>query len=169
MDNIENKNTNLFRYNGILASGTTEQAPAEQSRYFILNSSSIYEDLQEKVKLLLDNESLKNKYGYEMENLTVDVDEFYWGDESRSFLENIDNCMEITFHDDPTPEKDEEPYYTMSFLFEEEFKQINFNNMQVYSACTIHTRSGIDQGRKRDYYSLSIDIENAICNCFALM
>lgn len=139
-----------------------KKSSIEVSRYFVIETSSMYDNLKVKVEAILNDKNLKSKYGYDINNLTVDVYEFYWGDETKSFLENIDNCLSIIFKDDAT-DKEDEPYYSVNFLFEEEFKQINFNDMQVYSACTIHTVFGIDENRIRNYHSFSKEIEDGIC------
>ena len=130
----------------------------EKNYYFVTQSSCIWETILNRATKILKNKDLMKKYNYNYEDLEIKIEEYILDDN----WENIENYLEISFLDDPSPEF-RHPYYTISIQFEELFKQINFEDMKLYSACEIVTHGG-HPDRIRDYYMLSSHIKTELCN-----
>lgn len=130
----------------------------EKNYYFVTQSSCIWETVLNRVDKILKNKDLMKKYNYKYEDLEIRIEEYILDDN----WDDIENHLEISFLDDPSPEF-RYPYYTISIQFEELFKQINFEDMKLYSACEIVTHGG-HRDRKRDYFMLSSDIKTELCN-----
>ena len=97
------------------------------------------------------------KYNYRFEDTLVKIEEY-----SDDNWENFENYLEISFLDDPEEEYGRE-YYTIPIQFNELFKQINFDDMKIYSACELNGWGG-HPDRKRNYYELACDIKVHLCN-----
>lgn len=135
---------------------------SEVGSYLIFETSTFYNDLESKVKIIFQDKKLQEKYSFTDGDFIVDI----W-DDLDFRIENdkpheetdIEHCISIEFTDDSYTHNGISGRKCSIFLtFTEKFKQINFESNKVYSAFEIVSRGLSPSDKGRDYRGLSDEL-----------
>lgn len=111
-----------------------------QINYFVLDANNYYGDLAQKVYNILENQSIQQKFKFNISDVKVEIDEFFYDED----WDNIENALSITFMDNQYYNESLKEYEFGNILitFKESFKQINFVDNKVYVAFETITFGG---------------------------
>ncbi|PHG79762.1 hypothetical protein [Bacillus wiedmannii] len=133
-----------------------------QINYFVLDSNNYYDDLAQKVYKILENQSIQQKYKFNISDVKVEINEFSYDDN----WENIEHALDITFMDNQyyNESLNENEFGSIFIIFNESFKQINFVDNKVYTVFETTSLGGncLYNSIDRDY------IEFAYTICYLL-
>lgn len=124
----------------------------KDSTYFVLNSNDYYGELFEKVFKILEIKEIGENFDFKIDELKVSIEEWFDDD-----FELIEEVLTIVFLDDffVNDRNNQETYGTVYISFQERFKQINFEDGNVYSAFETLALGANHHQAKRDYCKLA--------------
>lgn len=134
----------------------------EIGSYLIFETSTFYNDLEDKIKSIFQDEKLQEKYRFTERDFIVDIwDDLDFRIENEQPHEetDIEHIVSVRFTDDSYTYNDiSGRECSITLVLVEKFKQINFDTNKIYSAFEIISRGLSPSDSGRDYRSLSDEL-----------